>query len=280
MKEIFCFFIYTWYRMIHRLPQVSSIYFHDPSPDMFEMVLKWYRKHHYRIISLDELRVLLETKHNPDGKVAFISFDDGCRSNLQLLPICEKFNAPITIFLATEPLKSGNYWWEYVTEKCGIRTMLSFKKKPEIDFYTELEKVKQGMNLVRSAMTVSELVLLAKHPLVTIQPHSVNHPILTNLSDVSLKNELRDSKRQLEELTGEAMDVFSYPNGNVGPREIEELKNAGYKYAFTIQPEQFVLSEVDPFLLPRMCMNTNGGKYENLTKLLGIWYNIFGLREN
>ena len=274
-REIFCFGLYAWYRLTHKLPRISSIYFHDPSPKLFEMVLNWYVKHHYRFISLAELKQLLEAKNNPNERLAFISFDDGWRSNLDLLPICEKYHVPITIFVATEPLVSGNYWWEFVTQKYGRPTMLSFKKKSENEFYADLEKVKSGMKLHRSSMTIDELKKIASHPLVTIQSHTVNHPILTNLSMESLEKELSESRHVLEEMVGYSVNVFSYPNGDVGQREIEALKKAGYRFAFTTEALPFDVEHHNPYLLPRMAMNMNGGKYDNLAKLVGIWYKLF-----
>ena len=274
VREIFCFGLYVWYRLTHKLPRISSIYFHDPSPDLFEMVLKWYVKHHYRFISLAEVKQLLEAKNNPNERLAYISFDDGWRSNLDLLPICEKYNAPITVFVATEPLVSGNYWWEYVEKKYDSAAKEALKKKPETEFYKELAQLKAETKLERSAMTVEELVEFAKHPLVTIQSHTVNHPIITNLTDETLRMELVESKRQLEELTGDTIDVFSYPNGNVGQREIDALKKAGYRYAFTTEALDFDVENYQPYLLPRMAMNMHGGKYDNLAKLTGIWYKI------
>lgn len=275
IREAFCSLLYGYFRLCHRLPDISSIYFHDPSPELFEMVVKWYAKHCYRFISLAELKQLLEAKNNPNERLAFISFDDGWRSNLDLLPICEKYNVPITIFVATEPLSSGNYWWEYVTQKHGRPTMLAFKKKPEIEFYADLAKVKADMKLERSSMTIDELKKNASHPLVTIQSHTVNHPILTNLSMESLEKELSESRHVLEEMVGYSVDVFSYPNGNVGQREIEALKKAGYRFAFTTEALPFDVEHHNPYLLPRMAMNMNGGKYDNLAKLVGIWYKLF-----
>ena len=274
VRELICLGIYFYYRITHQLPRVSSIYFHDPSPKLFETILKWYRKHHYRIISLQELTNLLDKRQKPGERVAFISFDDGKRTNLQLLPLCEKYQTPITLFVATEPLVSGNYWWEYVTEKYGRSAMLTFKKKPEAEFYEELGKVKEGMTLERTSMTVDELKSFAAHPLVTIQSHTVNHPILTNLSDTTLRMELTESKRQLEELIGKTIDVFSYPNGNVGQREIDALKAAGYHYAFTTQVSDFDIEKSNPYLLPRMALYKDGGKYDNLAKLTGIWFKL------
>lgn len=273
-KEIISFLLYVWYRLTHHLPKVSSIYFHDPSPELFEMVLKWYKKHHYRVISLTELETLLKDGKEPKEKVGFISFDDGWRSNLDLLPICEKYNAPITVFVATEPLVSGNYWWEYVEKKYDSAAKEALKKKPETEFYKELAQLKTETKLERSAMTVEELIEFAKHPLVTIQSHTVNHPIITNLTDETLQMELVESKRQLEELTGDTIDVFSYPNGNVGQREIDALKKAGYKYAFTTEALDFDVENYQPYLLPRMAMNMHGGRYDNLAKLTGIWYKV------
>lgn len=279
VRELICLGLYVFYRLTHRLPQVSSIYFHDPSPELFETVLKWYEKHHYRFVSLKELTSFLVNKQQPKERVAYISFDDGWRSNLDLLPICEKYNAPITVFVATEPLVSGNFWWEYVTRKYGRPTMLTFKKKPEKEFYEDLAKVKEGVEMERSAMTINELVQFSQNPLVTIQSHTINHPIMTNLSDETLKMELTESKHVLESLLGYPIDVFSYPNGDVGPREIEALKEAGYRYAFTTKAKTFDIKNCNPYLLPRMAMNTNGGKYDNLAKLTGIWYRFSGIKK-
>lgn len=274
IKELLSLGLYSLYRTTHKLPKISSIYFHNPSPELFEIVLQWYKKHHYRIVSLKELVGLLETHSTPKERVAFISFDDGWRSNLDLLPICEKYNAPITVFVATEPMVSGNYWWEFVDKQSNSTIKETFKQKPELEFYTDLAKIKAETSMERSAMTMDELKQFAKHPLVTIQSHTVNHPILTNLSDETLNKELKESKRVLEELVGYSIDVFSYPNGNVGQREIDALKDAGYRYAFTTNADAFNVEDYNPYLLPRMAMNIHGGKYDNLAKLTGIWYRI------
>lgn len=278
MREIFCFFLYVFYRLTHRLPKVSSVYFHDPSPELFETVLKWYKKHHYRVISLKELEGLLENRKQPKERLAFISFDDGKRSNLDLLPICEKYNAPITVFVATEPLSSGNYWWEYAVRKLGRPKMLELKKLPEKEFYAQLAEIKKGMELERTSMTADELKQFSKHPLVTIQSHTVNHPVLTTSTDETLKMEVTESKKYLENFLGKTIDVFSYPNGNVGKREICALKAAGYRYAFTTKADEIDPANYNSYLLPRMAMNTNGGKYDNLSKMMGIWYKVMSIK--
>lgn len=274
IREIIAFSLYIYSRLTSKLPKISSIYFHDPSPQLFEIILRWYKKHNYRFISLADLEHLLQLGEEPTDRVAYISFDDGNRSNMDLIPLCEKYNVPITVFVATEPLLSGNYWWEYATAKLGHSNMLEMKKMPEKEFYAKLKDIKQSVKIDRTSMTIEELLAFSQHPLVTIQSHTVNHPILTNSSPSTLYSELKESKRILEEITGATVDVFSYPNGDVGSREIKALIETGYKYAFTTKGDQFKMSEVNHLLLPRMAMNTNGGKYDNLAKLTGIWYRV------
>lgn len=274
-KEFFCFLMYIWWRLFHNLPVVSSIYFHDPSPAMFERVLKWYKKHKYRIISVQELKSIIEEGCVPNERLAFISLDDGWRSNLDLLPICEKYNAPITVFVTTEPLASGNYWWEYVTKAYGRKKMFAFKQKSESAFYGELNDIKKHVLLERSSMTENELTEFGKSKFVTIMPHTVSHPILTNLCEESLNFEIENSKKYLEQLLGYNMDVFSYPNGDMNEKVVACIKKHGFKYAFTVKPQAFDLKTITPFELPRRALNTYGGKYENLTKLIGVWYKLF-----
>lgn len=66
--------------------------------------------------------------------------------------------------------------------------------------------------------------------------------------------------------------AFSYPNGDVGDREVKAVENAGYKIAFTTKPT--VIDTTNPGnmpLIPRKSINTLRGKYENLAKIIGIW---------
>ena len=136
--------------------------------------------------------------------------------------------------------------------------------------------LKKEIKLQRSSITVDELAILAKHPLVSLQSHTVTHPILTNCSKETLDWELVKSKKYLEENTGKEVFAFSYPNGDVGEREIKAVENTGYKIAFTTKPT--LIDTTNPenmFLIPRKAINTLGGKYENLAKIIGIWQKVF-----
>ena len=56
--------------------------------------------------------------------------------------------------------------------------------------------------------------------------------------------------------------------------EIEAVKKAGYKMAFTTEYIPIQINHTNLYRIPRMAMNTYGGYYENLSKILGIWQDI------
>ena len=128
-------------------------------------------------------------------------------------------------------------------------------------------EIKQQITLNRSAMTKEQLIDLAKHPLITIQSHTVNHPILTNSPDYVLDIELKSFKKTLEAYIGNQFNAFSYPNGSLTSREVDACKRY-YKLAFTTEQRHIKLSD-DLFLLPRYALT--GQYYRDLLKVWGVW---------
>lgn len=247
--------------------KIHSLYYHNPSPLGFERMIVYHKKRGYRFIAVGELYEILKEKRTVHEKLAFISLDDGWQGNLRLVPVIEKYQVPVCIFVATEPLQSGNFWWEYVAHEAGPAQMLEFKKLPYQDFYGQLEGFKQRNRLNRSAMTCEELLSLSCHPLVSIQSHTVNHPILTHSPGDVLDMELHDSKVWLADFTGKDVYAFSYPNGSLTAREVEACKRY-YKIAFTTEQNHISAGD-DMFLLPRYALT--GQYHHDLLKVWGIW---------
>ena len=200
-------------------------------------------------------------------KLGFISLDDGWQSNLQLIPVLEKYNVPICIFVATEPLVSGNYWWEYITKERGREGMIKFKSLPYGDFYSQLADAKKTIHLERSSVTIDELRIISTHPLVSIQSHTVNHPILTSVPDDVLKKELTESRHILETLCNKEIFAFSYPNGSLSDREVAAVSKV-YRIAFTVE-QRHITNNEDIFLIPRVALT--GDYYKDLLKINGLW---------
>jgi len=66
--------------------------------------------------------------------------------------------------------------------------------------------------------------------LVNIQSHTVTHRKLSELKSGEIEEELSDSKKILEQLTGTQVDALAYPYGDYDGRVIETAKKY-YKYA-------------------------------------------------
>jgi peptidoglycan/xylan/chitin deacetylase (PgdA/CDA1 family) len=72
---------------------------------------------------------------------------------------------------------------------------------------------------------------------VEIGSHTVNHPILTTLDAGALRDELVESKHQIETALGEECVSFAYPNGSpadFGAREKAVLRESGYSCGLSL----------------------------------------------
>lgn len=72
---------------------------------------------------------------------------------------------------------------------------------------------------------------------VEIGSHTVSHPILTTLDDRALRDELVESKHQIETAIGEECVSFAYPNGSpadFGAREKAALRESGYSCGLSL----------------------------------------------
>lgn len=171
---------------------------------------------------------------------------------------------------------SGNFWWEFVAKKVGYTQMQNFKNLPHDEFESQLKKIKTEVaDLQRSTMTIDELETITKHPLISIQSHTINHPILTKLPDDLLNFELSESQKQLEKITGKSIFAFSYPNGSISHREINAAKKY-YKIAFSTKPNN-ISASADLYTLPRYALT--GDYMRDLLKMYGIWKYIKGCCE-
>ena len=247
---------------------VLSLYFHDPLAESFESVVLWCKKKGYNFVNIDEITNYIKGESSKHKKMVHFSFDDGWLTNKALIPIIEKYNVPITIFVPVEPLESGNFWWNYAYAKYqNLAKVEEFKTFDEKRFNNEVNKIKQEIKLNREAVTFDELKEMSKHPLINIQSHSYNHPILTNINDKRLDYELSESKNFLSSLLNKEIDTFSYPNGSFGKRE-EDAVSKYYKCGYTTE-ERYPQPGGNLFRIPRTCLVDN--YWSNLSRIVGAW---------
>jgi peptidoglycan/xylan/chitin deacetylase (PgdA/CDA1 family) len=98
---------------------------------------------------------------------------------------------------------------------------------------------------------------------IRFAPHSVNHNILSRLSQKTMEWEVKQSWQTIIHELKNPLKVFCYPNGRLvdfGSREIEVLKNTGYLGAMSTTPD-FVThnnnSGDQVYSLPRLALPDN-----------------------
>jgi peptidoglycan/xylan/chitin deacetylase (PgdA/CDA1 family) len=105
----------------------------------------------------------------------------------------------------------------------------------------------------RDHMSAAQLRELASRG-AEIGSHSMAHRSMTGLSSRELAADLADSKKALEDITGQTVAGFAYPFGtsrDFDLRVADALREAGYRYAFTSQHGAIKPGQ-DAMMLPRV----------------------------
>jgi len=106
----------------------------------------------------------------------------------------------------------------------------------------------------------SEDIRILQKERMEIGSHGVSHRYLDDLNDSDLLDELQSSKRCLEDIIGERVDLFSAPGGRIENRTINIGKQEGYLFFctsfFGLWKRPFV-----PGIVPRLAIKRETSKY-------------------
>ena len=212
-------------------PRILNYHSIDNNKDLYSVTKEDLYNHMLSIHKSYHYRINSLTLKNLKNDSIFITFDDGYDNNLDIaLPIMEEFQFPFTIYVTTDPVKKN-------------------KKK----FLTEIQLKK-----------------ISSSPLVTIGSHSKTHPYLTKCDHLELKSEIIDSKKYLEDLTGNAINSFAYPFGDVNSYVANVVEESGYDFAVTTYPGP-INSINKPFYLNRNVILSHDDNVKVLSKIQGHW---------
>lgn len=210
----------------HRVAHLAS----DPlflavRPETFESHVRAL-KERFEIVSAQELNSRVKN-HALKGDELVITFDDGYKDNLTAaLPVAEKYQIPITIFITTGIFDSGSpFSWD--------------------DIYG---------NNVGTYLNKEEVATLARNPLITIGSHTVHHPRLRNLAREAQRSEIGGAKNTLESVTSKPVQFFAYPFGghlDINSASKKAARETGHEAAFTTV-ERAVGHGSPLFSLPRI----------------------------
>ncbi len=173
-----------------------------------------------------------------------ITFDDGYKDNLKYaLPILKKYSAPATIYVADQMISRD------------ISKPINMSSSNIDDF-----------------LSWDEVIALDNEELIEIGGHSSSHKILSSLSKDQLVDEIKNSKKIIEDNLGHAINHFAYPYGGKGTYNIETIKcimDSGYKTASTAICKKFDLKK-NLYELPRYFVTQNCSPEINLARFSGI----------
>jgi peptidoglycan/xylan/chitin deacetylase (PgdA/CDA1 family) len=233
--------------IFHRvLSQPDPMFPSEVDAIQFDIVMGWV-KNWFNVLPLDEAIRRLKTSTLP-ARAAAVTFDDGYADNfLVALPILQRHGLTSTFFIATGFLDGGRMWNDTVIESVratplntldvselglGSHPIGNFEQKrvaidavirqikylpvpQRADLAGKLAQVVQ-VKPPDNLMMTSGQVLAMHRAGMQIGAHTVSHPILARLNDEQARQEIQGSKHFLEQLLGERVGLFAYPNGKPG----------------------------------------------------------------
>lgn len=195
-------------------------------PADFKRQLAYLKQNNFNVIALAELLDLSASGQKIPKKTIVLSFDDGYQDNFtEAWPILKRYGFPATIFLPTA----------YIG-----KTMNNSQNQP------------------LSIMTEEQIKELAESDLIEFGSHTHTHPRLEKISDDEFRQELLQSKKTIEELTGRTSIFFAYPKGYFHASFPEILKDCGFRCAVTVREGLFSPVD-DKYQLKRNFIYSAGG---------------------
>lgn len=215
----------------------------------------------------------------------------------EALPILKKYRVPATVFITVGLVDSPRFIWADLVpamlsctmmptllfdgtvfpittakEKQLVRLkILSYLKTEKSEIIEEqLTSLLQQLKVNREELfnnptlrhchgilSSDQIRGLHNSGLVEIGSHGMTHTIFSKLSSDEATKEIRKSKALVEEIIGEQITSFAYPNGTVKdflPEHKQALRDSGYTAVLTTIQGR-VHKKADPLQLPRFCIS-------------------------
>lgn len=260
------------------------------APERFRAQLVFLHAH-CRVVPLSALVERLARTDDQTLAVA-LTFDDGYRDNHDIaVPLLREYGMTASFYIATQPLGSQRGLWiselwrltprlpegaldlpesaprrvpqardsaartawrRAITSWLAARSLRD--REAALDQLAARAGIPRGDGLAETFVTADQLRSMHRQGM-TIGAHTRSHPHL-DLADAALHaEELQGSKRDLEEILGEPVTEFAYPNpggsGKAGPIARSSVEAAGFKLAVTSQAAPLGPG-TDRLLLPRI----------------------------
>jgi peptidoglycan/xylan/chitin deacetylase (PgdA/CDA1 family) len=224
------------YHSIKSMPKGTKMRGLHVPPKRFSLQMWLLKLFGYRCLSMSKLQPYLTGMKS--GKVVGLTFDDGYKNNLtNALPILKKYGFSATCYIVSQNIGGINHW--DINKGIPENPMMN---KEEIQSW-----ISSGME---------------------IGSHTQNHVLLSKINIDKAKNEIINSKADLEEEFNTNINHFCYPYGDYNDNIVSETKNAGYQTATTVNRGRACMGE-NLFTLHRVSITHHTLPHLFLLKVLG-----------
>jgi peptidoglycan/xylan/chitin deacetylase (PgdA/CDA1 family) len=241
-------------------------------PKGMERQLRFLRRS-TNVVDLREALAALTTGRPLPPRAVAITFDDGYRDQLELaVPMLERFDLPATFFLIPGVLsRVVRPWWELIAWAFmrasrdvvvwdGTTMALQTPTQRRLSLLAVAEQLKRRDRAARE-QALEELTKacapdgnpgdegmfldwdgahqLARRPGVTVASHTYSHSILSQEDGQAQRQDLLESRQQLERELHVQVDLLAYPNGQAGDwsgATVAAAQGVGYTHAVTTMP--------------------------------------------
>lgn len=249
--------------------------------DFLRLLVQRLRQLDVPIVSLDDALARRQSANR--APFAALTFDDGYRDNGEVLhPLMERLAAPYAIFVTTALIDGAMpLWWDSIERfihdqdkvtldgqvvpvpaggKAAVLDSLgaAFKSRDATGqrrLFDDIARANPVINAYRpydSCLSWDRLRDMNASPYLTVGAHTRTHPLLARLDAQALHGELAQSRAQIGDRLGCAVDYLAYPFGQpfeYGPDAPAIARQVGYRAAFTTSHGNWF--GADPFTLPR-----------------------------
>lgn len=213
-------FIILMYHMISKPESELEIKYACP-PDVFEKHMSKLRHENFNLVSLKTIDNHINSGAAIPKNAIAITIDDGFEDNYtNAYPILKKYNIPATVFLTTGHLGASNNWM-----------------------------TKRGFPL-RNLLNWDQIKEMSKNDII-FGAHTVNHPALPELDIERAYQEIKESKKTIEQELGRECNYFAYPFGLFSDQNRMQVRDCGFSLACSTR-SGFNTAARDPFLLHRI----------------------------
>ena len=283
--------------LYHRVENLETSYSIIVNEKNFEDQLK-YICTNYKVLRCDE------DWSGVNQKSVALTFDDGYVDFYsKAYPLLKKYNVPATVFVSTGGIDNDNeFWWdelENILNQSSLPDVIRTRKKEFLvrDYNNRSELIMNIREEIISntyrlrdeemiclknqvnkdlknrpqyrTMNTKELRDIAKDPLITIGAHTINHIRCDIESESEQIKEIEKSKIKLEEIINKEVDLFAYPNGNIGSKTRSILRKLDFSRAFTCE-HACIDRDENAFDIPRSAvLNWDCSQIER--RFRGIW---------